>query len=438
MSERKKRLISRLRRFIFKAPQTESKVTKIRVCVPITQFPVPGGMRGVLAGVAQVMSDQWQMVYLTNYKGQGTEGLEIEVFGRKKTHPWQFPGVWLYWLAGLVKLSTLLRRYPNYQLILPQDGVFTGAFSALLGKIAGVRVVCMDHGNITWLDNPALRKERMRVLQTYSWPWRMLSRLRFSCYWISLRWLAWITIHCSDQFLVAGDEVEEVYRKRFGVPTSRIIRYVYMVDIVHFPKLDDVSRRSERVKQELAEDTILITLINRLAPEKGLHFALEGIALALAALPPETRARVRVLIAGDGPLRSQVEADIHLYDLDVVCTLWGEARPADVVMLLGISDIFLYSGTRGTNYSMAVLEAMAAGCAVVASVVPQSNARLLAEGRGIAVAPGQATEIGTALARLCNDLPLCRQMGQMAREYVARYHTACALKQRLLEATSVQ
>jgi glycosyltransferase involved in cell wall biosynthesis len=84
---------------------------------------------------------------------------------------------------------------------------------------------------------------------------------------------------------------------------------------------------------------------------------------------------------------------------------------------------------------MAVLEAMASGCAVVASTAPQSNARLLAEGRGFAIAPGDAAAIGIALTRLCSDPALCRQMGQLAREYVARNHSALMLKRNLLRAS---
>jgi len=424
-----------LRRLAFRAADTHSPVSPNCVCVPITQFPVPGGMRGVLAGVAQVMDDQWQMVYLTSYKGQDAAEFELETFGWKKAHPWQFPGIWLYSLAGYRKLFALLRNGSDYRLILPQDGVFTAAFAALVGKMAGVRVVCMDHGNITWLDNPALRMERMKVLQTYRRPRRALARLRFALYWPSLHLLARIATHYTDQFLVAGDEVEEIYRQRLGVLPSRIIRYVYMVDTACFTPPDEESRLRMRTEQGISSDAIVITLINRLAPEKGLDVALEGIALALAALPPAVQTRVKVLIAGDGPLRSQLEANIRGRGLDSTCILWGSARPSDVVMLLGITDIFLYSGTRGTNYSMAVLEAMAAGCAVVASVVPQSNARLLAEGRGIAIPPGHATEIGTALAHLCGDLAQCRQMGQMARAYVAQYHSAAMLKRNLLRAS---
>lgn len=144
---------------------------------------------------------------------------------------------------------------------------------------------------------------------------------------------------------------------------------------------------------------------------------------------------MKVLIAGDGPLRSQLEADIGQHGLDLVCKLWGEAASSDVVKLLAISDIFLYSGTRGTNYSMAVLEAMAAGCAVIASTRPLSNARLLADGRGIAVSAERLEQLSQALVLLLNDLELCREMGQLARNYVAVHHSASIVRRSLLRAS---
>jgi len=144
---------------------------------------------------------------------------------------------------------------------------------------------------------------------------------------------------------------------------------------------------------------------------------------------------VRVLIAGDGPLRSEVEMDIQRYGLESTCTLLGETHPSGIPMLLGISDIFLYSGTRGTSYSVAILEAMAAGCAVIASTIPQANAKLLAEERGMPIMPGDANEIGNALTRLCRDPELCHKMGQRAREYVAKYHSGEMLRRSLLRAS---
>ncbi len=405
-----------------------------RICVPITAFPVPGGMRSVLKSVAQVMNNRWYMLYLTHHKGQDAEALAIELFGRRIASPWQFPGVWLYCLSGGMKLLHLLHRSSGYDLILPQDGVFTSAFAALIGKIVGIRVVCMDHGSVTLLKNPSFQRECLEALASYTWPRRVLLSLLLRLYWPSQYLLARIATPCIDQFLVAGDEVEEVYHTLFHVHPSRISRYRYIVDIARFTPPTKDAWTQLRMEQGLAEDAIVITLINRLAVEKGLSFAVEGIALALLTLPLNVRERVRVLIAGDGPLRPQVERDIQTFQLSSQCILWGEAKPSDVTMLLGLSDIFLYSGTRGTNYSVAVLEAMAAGCAIVASVMPRSNTQLLAEGRGIAVAPASATEIGVAIAQLCDDATR-RRMGQLAREYVATYHSPLSLQRSLLRAS---
>jgi glycosyltransferase involved in cell wall biosynthesis len=423
-----------LRRLIFRTGDEYSQALPRRVCIPITAFPVAGGMRGVLAGVSQVMGDQWKILYLTHHKGQKTEGLEIETFGRKVASPWHFPFVWLYCLSGASKLFALLRRGHCFDLILPQDGLFTAAFAVLIGKLAGVRVVCMDHGNVTLLDTPSLQSEVSWRTKGYPCYRRVVTRMLLVFYWRSNHLLARIAARCADQLLVAGDEVEAAYRRHFRIPTDRIIRYPYMLDADRFMPPNEESRARMRAEQDLPEDAIIITLINRLAPEKGLHLAIEGIARALLALPIAVRARVKVLIAGDGPLRTQVEAEIGRYGLDSVCRLWGEAAPSDVVTLLAISDIFLYCGTRGTNYSMAVLEAMAAGCAVIATTRPLSNAKLLAQGRGIAIPAEDVEQICESLVRLVNDPELCRQIGHLARNYVVTQHGAVMLKRALMRA----
>lgn len=425
-----------LRRSIFRTGDEPGRTGRVRVCVPITAFPIAGGMQSVLRGVAQVMGDRWEITYLTHQKGPEAEGLEIETFGRRFASYWQFPFVWLYCLAGWGKLFTLLRRGPGYELILPQDGVYTAAFAAVIGKLAGVRVVCMDHGNVTLLDSHAFRSERVERIKEYPAYRRMVARLQTALYWPSLRLLALIAMRCTDQFLIAGDEVEASYRQRFGVHPVHITRYAYTLDADRFTPPNRECRAKMRQEQGIREDALIITLINRLAPEKGLHFAIEGIAQAVSALPEHMCERVKVLIAGDGPLRTQLQADIRLRGLDSMCVLRGEAAPADIPTLLALSDIFLYSGTRGTNYSMAVLEAMAAGCAVVASTRPLSNALLLAEGRGIAVPAEDAGQIGQALILLLDDLERCSRMGQMARDYIAMHHNAAIFRRTLMRVTS--
>jgi glycosyltransferase involved in cell wall biosynthesis len=423
-----------LRPLLFGARREAEQIVPAPICVPITAFPVAGGMRSVLAGVEQVMAAEWQMEYLARHSGPGAERFVMRLFGSGSAAPWQFPNVWLYVFAGWHSLTALLRQSHHYRLILPQDGVFTGAFAALAAKMAGVRVVCMDHGTVTLPYSHAYRAERLQMLVSRPWPSRLLVRLRFACYWPSLRLLARIAAHYTDHFLAAGDDVAETYQRRLGVHPRRITCFPFMVDVDRYTRPDLATRARRRAQHGIAADAVVITMVNRLAPEKGLAIALAGISQALAALPPDLKARVRVIIAGDGPLRPQVETDIRRYALEATCMLWGEATPEDVVLLLGISDIFLYTGTRGIN-SMAILEAMAAGCAVIASMEPRLIAKYLANGRGIALPAGSAAAVSGALIETINDPARRQQMGERAREYVAVHHSAMALKRALLRAT---
>lgn len=427
-------LLSRMRSILFPKIQVSPV---LQVCIPITAFPVTGGIRTVLANIERVTSDIWQTEYLTQRVGPKAEKYIIHRFGTRRMTPWQFPTVWLYVLAGLRKLILLMHHGANYQIILPQDGIFTATFAALTAKVAGVRSVCIEHGNLILLKSHLYRTERIQALATKSLPYRLLARFLYICYWPSLYLLARISVRFVDHFLipgVVGDGVEEIY-KRLGVHTSRITRFANMIDIDRHIVPETVLRANMLKKNGIATDAIVVTMICRLAPEKGIDIALKAISYALSALSSESRARVRVIIAGDGPLRRQVEEDIYRQGLSQTCMLWGEASAEEVISLLGITDIFLYTSNRGTGYPMAILEAMASGCAVIASSEPLANSRMLAEGRGIAVPVGCTEQTSIALVKLLSDPELCRHIGSLARDYVAVHHSGTMLRRALLRVT---
>jgi len=422
-------------RFTF-FPKTQAAPSR-NVCVPLPEFPFTGGVLTVLEGIAQVMKDIWQIEYLAQQVGPNEKGYVIHRFGTAKTDSWFFPVVWLYTLAGFCKLLSLIRYGAGYQVILPQDGVFTGAFAALVAKLAGVRVVCVDHSTITSIMSPENRAERLKFLATKTWPRYFLHRLLLVWYWPSLYLLAAITARFTDHYLIpgiTGDGVERVLAD-FGVHESRITRFASMIDMNRHIVLDDASKVSLRKKKSMPAEAVIVAIICRLSPEKGLDIALESISQALSALSSDLRARLRIIIAGDGPLREHLEEDISRRGLNSTCVLWGDISSEDVISLLAISDIFLYTSTRGACFPMAVLEAMASGCAVIASTQPASNAVLLAEERGIAVPPGNAAKTAEALVQLVNNLNLSRQIGQSARKYIAHRHSPSSFRRALMRTT---
>src|SRR5215472_7345709 len=198
---------------------------------------------------------------------------------------------------------------------MPQDGVFTAAFAAIAGKLAGVRVVSMDHSTLTWARNRLYRAERIAEVRRKHWHWafQRFVELMLQFYWPSLSVLERISARLVDHFLipgVPGDEVGEACTL-LGVQPSRVTRFASMIDIWRHIVFDAGSRKNMREEKGIAADSIVVAIICRLAPEKGLRVAMEGISHALSLCSPEVRARIHVIIAGDGPEREQLEEDIQ-------------------------------------------------------------------------------------------------------------------------------
>jgi glycosyltransferase involved in cell wall biosynthesis len=410
------------------------------VCAPITAFPIQGGMRTVVRGFQHVMLDEWKMEYLAASVGaHGPEtviqsfGLPRSIFGASAMSPSQFPNVWRYVWRGWRALRAHLRA-KEFSLLLPQDGVFTGAFAAIAGRMAGVRVVVVDHGNVTLPRSAVYRQERVRALRALPVYRRPVERLRLALYWPSLRFLSAVTAKYADHFLAAGDDVAQTWINELGVPPWRVTLFPFLVKTHQFAPANEETRLQVRAQLGVAADALLITMVNRLAPEKGIDIALEGVRAFIDMADQDVRQRVRCLIVGEGPLRTQIEERIATLRLDRYCVLFGEADESTVARLLGVSDVFLYTGTRAIN-SMAVLEAMAAGCAVVASTAPEVIARYLDERRGIAIPPRSPQAIRDALTQLASDDTLRASMGRRARRYVQEHHTEDALRRALRSAS---
>ena len=438
-------------------PGLESR--RPRVCVIVPAFPVVGGILTVLEGMEQAMRDVWRIEYLTQYVGtEEAAGARymIHRFGTRRMTPWYFPFAWLYVLAGAAKLLALKRRVWRYDVLLPQDGIFSALLAGLAGKIIGARVSVIDHGDLSLFtprNQRIYRAERRAAIATKGWPWfvRLAARALLSLYWPS-RWLAArLAARLVDHYLIPGVPGDSSADgcAIIGIPAERVTRYNSMIDVEQHVVPAGAGRAALRAAKDLPADALVVAIVCRLAPEKGLDIALASIEDALTRLAPEQRARVRVVIAGDGPERASLERDAQRRGLadrhederheddphkGGRYMFWGELAAEEVRALLGISDIFLYTSTRGACMAMAVLEAMASGCAVIASTEPLANATLLAEGRGIAVPAGDVAQTSDALLLLLDDARLCRSMGIAAREYIRAYHNPAAFRRVLLRA----
>jgi glycosyltransferase involved in cell wall biosynthesis len=145
--------------------------------------------------------------------------------------------------------------------------------------------------------------------------------------------------------------------------------------------------------------------VGRLDPIKGL----DTLARAAALLPG-----VAVDVVGDGPLRASLGPPLRLH---------GAAE--DVSPWLRKAGVFVLP-SRAEGFGMALLEAMAHGCACVATAVDGSRA-LLGEDAGILVPPDDPQALAAAISQVLDDSERMRALGQRARGRAAERFSAQAM-----------
>ena len=157
----------------------------------------------------------------------------------------------------------------------------------------------------------------------------------------------------------------------------------------------DYSKVAKNVKRDID-----VCTMSRFVPGKGIEMFVQ----ALEKLPP-----MEAHICGYGSLDVQTTR-ARVYDT---------TEPFGV---LGRTKIFLSLQTIENYPSQSLLEAMASGCAIIATDVGETR-RMLDERCAVFVSPGDTKGLKAAIMLLLKDPERREQMGTVARERATNEHT---------------
>ncbi|MBV9610271.1 MAG: glycosyltransferase family 4 protein [Acidobacteria bacterium] len=193
---------------------------------------------------------------------------------------------------------------------------------------------------------------------------------------------------------------------RQGVPPSRL-------RVVH-SAIHPIGKRSdaeiERLRQSLGllPDGRVLLAVGRLSDEKGHLDLIAAFKQVRDSLPS---AAVRLIIAGEGPERSRIEAKAVSLGIREHVTLLGHV--ADASPYYDIADVMVLPSHREGS-PIVLLEAMAAGLPIVATavggvpeIVNDGEDTILVEGRNPAA-------LADGIVRVLSDGNLARSLGQNA------------------------
>jgi glycosyltransferase involved in cell wall biosynthesis len=164
------------------------------------------------------------------------------------------------------------------------------------------------------------------------------------------------------------------------------------------------------MKQQLGleEAWPIVGCIGRLCEQKAQQYLVESIAFLREHYP-----QIRLLLVGEGELRSLLEQRIQELGLSSRVVLLGER--ADIADLLNVCDIYAMS-SLWEGVGRALTEAMYWCLPIVATPVNGVTELISHEETGLLVPPRAPKALAAAIDRLASDRELAKQLGANAHQ----------------------
>lgn len=183
--------------------------------------------------------------------------------------------------------------------------------------------------------------------------------------WEHVKWKCYslmssqVTKRVASGLIGVSNDIASFLRKRF--PDTQ-------VKCIHNGIMNNVSARSDmpvttRDQIGIAEPAFVVGCVGRLSPVKGIEYLLRAVSLLVHERGMQS---IRVAIVGGGPLQRSLETLAQQLAISEHVRFLGERH--DVPSLLRLFDVFAMPSLH-EGIPMALLEAMRAGCPVVASAV---------------------------------------------------------------------
>jgi glycosyltransferase involved in cell wall biosynthesis len=200
-----------------------------------------------------------------------------------------------------------------------------------------------------------------------------------------------------------------------GVDPGRMQVISYGVDVDRFAGVRAEDAAAFRARHQVPAGAVVVGSVGRLVEQKDYPTQLRAFAAAAARVPS-----LHMLLVGDGPLRAELEALASTLGVRDRVRFAGHSN--EVPVALRALDIFVLA-SKFEPYGVALLEAKAAGAAIVATSVNEVP-EILSEGKtGRLVPPEDPAAMAAAFVELGENGDARRALGAAAAQEAAARHS---------------
>ena len=209
----------------------------------------------------------------------------------------------------------------------------------------------------------------------------------------------------TDKVVAVSETVKRDILKYDGLTDDKVTVIYNGIDAQSF---FDTNRNSMRANIGIPSEAPVIGTVGRLTVQKGQKYVLDAVAMLRQKFP-----QIVLLIVGDGPMRDELQNRIKALGIDKNAILLGIRR--DIPQLLSAMDIFVLP-SLWEGLGTALIEAMAAGKAVIATDIAPFREIINSEKVGILVPVEDSKAIASSIDLLLNNKALAQTFGRDAKE----------------------
>ena len=217
------------------------------------------------------------------------------------------------------------------------------------------------------------------------------------------------------EYVALSRELAGYLERHVGVPPQRIARIYNGVDTERFHPAG--GGRGAIAGSPFNDPSLwLVGSVGRMQAVKAQTLLAHAFVQAIARVPA-LRERLRLVMVGEGPLRTQAQAVLDAAGAGALAWLPGERADVPDVMR-GLDAFVLPSLAEGISNT--ILEAMASGLPVLATDVGGNSELVVPDRTGDIVVANDVQALADGLVRLAADPARAVAMGKAGRELAER------------------
>jgi len=174
---------------------------------------------------------------------------------------------------------------------------------------------------------------------------------------LARRWTEGTVARRAQRLIVLSDFMRRRVLECHRVRTERMRMVPAGVDSEVFSPCHD--RRSVRATLGLEEDAFILLTVRNLVPRMGLSELIYAMPRLRKEIPG-----LMLLVGGDGPLRSKLEAQVKALGLDACVKLVGFIPEAKLPDCYRAADLFVLPTAQLEGFGLVTVEALASGTPV--------------------------------------------------------------------------